>query len=673
MRRLARLASLAVISIGALVLLGWALDVDVLKSLMPGGPEMSATSALGFVLAGLSLSAKMSAHPERTRLAVLSRTCAGLVLILGLANLAGYWGGWNFSLDRFLLGSETDPDLWLGPRRMALNSALNFAFAGLALLCLGVETRREIRPAQLLFLLTGLISLVAVVGNAYQVLALSRVGKQDPMALNAGLTFLLLCLAGLCAHPGRGVMGLITGQNVGGLIVRRLLPAAFVIPLALGTLRYWGQRANLFEPETGIALFLVANMLVFAGLSLWMARRLNRIDRDRQRAEIALRDSETLYRSLVDTLPINLIRKDLQGRLTFCNRHYCEAMGKPFAELAGQTDFDLFTPELAAKYVKDDRNVIATRQVFSDIELHQRPGGRRSFMEVLKAPVLDAAGVVIGTEVIFWDVTARKQAEEALEHTAADLARSNRELEQFAYVASHDLQEPLRMIASYTQLLARRYGHKLDGEAGEFMGYAVDGAIRMQRLIHELLAFSRLGTARIVFEPVDCEQGLRTALDHLKIAIEESRASITREPLPTVPGDALQIVQLFQNLLGNALKFRGQIPLEIHVSAALGSAAAPAIRGPEAEEWIFCVRDNGIGIERKFFERIFVIFARLHTRAEYPGTGIGLAVCKKIVERHGGRIWVDSQPGRGSHFYFTLPRSRPDPASAAHPPANAAE
>ena len=221
------------------------------------------------------------------------------------------------------------------------------------------------------------------------------------------------------------------------------------------------------------------------------------------------------------------------------------------------------------------------------------------------------------------------------------------------------------MIASFTQLLARRYQDKLDAEGREFIGYAVDGAVRMQQLIHELLAFSRLGTAAKVFEPVDCERVLHDALGHLKVALEETAAKITHDPLPTLQGDAVQLMQLFQNLLANAIKFRGPAPPGIHVSVLRRSAAGPAAPGPDQEGWVFCVKDNGIGIEPKYFERIFVIFARLHSREEYPGTGIGLAVCKKIVERHGGRIWVESQPGQGSRFYFSLPQVRLEPVPVA--------
>lgn len=235
----------------------------------------------------------------------------------------------------------------------------------------------------------------------------------------------------------------------------------------------------------------------------------------------------------------------------------------------------------------------------------------------------------------------------ALKEANASLAYSNRELEQFAYVASHDLQEPLRAVNSYAQLIARKYQGNLDAKADKYIGYIMEGATRMQQLINDLLEFSRVGTRAKALKPTACEAVLNQVLANLKVAIADNQAVITHDSLPTVMGDEIQLIQLLQNLIGNAIKFRREEPPQVHISVK-----------PEEREWIFSVRDNGIGIETEYFDRIFTIFQRLHSRAEYPGTGIGLAVCKKIVERHGGRIWVESESGVGTTFYFTIPSLR---------------
>ncbi len=243
------------------------------------------------------------------------------------------------------------------------------------------------------------------------------------------------------------------------------------------------------------------------------------------------------------------------------------------------------------------------------------------------------------------ELDERRRTEQLLAEYAEDLKRSNAELEQFAYVASHDLQEPLRMVASFTQLLAKRYQGKLDKNADEYIAYAVDGATRMQQLLHDLLAYSRVGTRSKPFAPVNANLVFNQARANLLSAIEESHAQVTSGPLPTVWGDDVQLVQLFQNLLANALKFRIDQPPVIQISARDGEG-----------QWIFSVQDSGIGIAPEHQDRIFLIFQRLHHRSEYRGTGIGLALCKKIVERHGGRMWVESEASHGATFYFTLPK-----------------
>lgn len=253
--------------------------------------------------------------------------------------------------------------------------------------------------------------------------------------------------------------------------------------------------------------------------------------------------------------------------------------------------------------------------------------------------------ITVSRDQLTEEIVKRREVESALHYSNESLERSNKDLEQFAYVASHDLQEPLRMVASYTQLLAQRYEGQLDAKAKKYIDYAVDGAIRMQRLINDLLTYSRIGTRGKLPEPTDAHAVLGEALKNLAAAIEENRAMVTNDDLPTVRADATQLALVFQNLIGNAIKFHGLEDPRVHVGAA-----------EQAGEWVFSVRDNGIGIEPQYVDRIFVIFQRLHTREEYPGTGIGLAVCKRIVERHGGRIWFESETGKGSTFFFSIPK-----------------
>lgn len=310
-----------------------------------------------------------------------------------------------------------------------------------------------------------------------------------------------------------------------------------------------------------------------------------------------------------------------------------------------------------------ERQPHLTNSVLDDPRVGNKEWARKEGMASFAGYPLTAAGRLIGVMAMFGrepladhtlnvlagiaDAVAqgveRKRAEDALRDRAQELARSNAELEQFAYVASHDLQEPLRMVASYTQLLGRRYKGKLDSDADDFIGFAVEGVGRMQRLIQDLLAYSRVGTRVAEFSRVECDTALENAKKALKAAIDESGAVIEHDDLPAVFGDELQLTQVFQNLLGNAIKFRGTQPPNIHVGATV-----------EGRDVRISVRDNGIGIGPAYWERIFVIFQRLHAREDYPGTGIGLAICRKIVERHGGRIWVESEEGKGSTVHFTL-------------------
>jgi PAS domain S-box-containing protein len=365
---------------------------------------------------------------------------------------------------------------------------------------------------------------------------------------------------------------------------------------------------------------------------------------EHRRAEEALRESEERFRHIYENALIGLYRTTPDGRILMANPALVRMLGYSSSEELAQRNLEEsgYEPDYPRSAFKEA--IEAEGQVRGLESAWKRHDGTTMFLRESARAVRDGAGNTLCYEGSVEDITARRQAEDRLNKTMADLERSNKELEQFAYVASHDLQEPLRMVSSYTQLLARRYQDQLDQDAQEFIGYAVDGAERMQRLIQDLLAFSRVATRGKPFAETDCEQVLEDTLANLRTAMDEAKATVTNDPLPTVIADASQLSQVFQNLVSNALKFHGQAPPAVHIGAQRRGA-----------EWVFSVRDNGIGIDPQYHERIFVIFQTLHPRDQYPGTGIGLALCKRIVERHGGSIWVQSALGEGATFYFTIP------------------
>jgi len=333
---------------------------------------------------------------------------------------------------------------------------------------------------------------------------------------------------------------------------------------------------------------------------------------------------------------------DVHGTITYVNDRFCSISGYSREELIGQNHRILNSGHHPREFFQQMYRTIAAGEVWHSEIKNRAKDGSFYWVDTTIVPFRNAAGKPQQYIAIRTDITEQKRTEAELQEQAEELARSNRDLEQFAYAASHDLQEPLRAVTGCMQLFKARYAGKFDERGDEFIAHAVDGATRMQKLIDDLLTFSRVSTQSAQLQPVQCSEAVENALKNLSVALAEKHAVVEREALPTVIGDLSQLSLLFQNLIGNALKFCRQEP-RIYVGARR-----------EGHEWILSVRDNGIGIEPKYFERIFVIFQRLHTRKEYPGTGMGLALCKRIVERHGGRIWVESQLGNGTTFRFTL-------------------
>ncbi len=378
----------------------------------------------------------------------------------------------------------------------------------------------------------------------------------------------------------------------------------------------------------------------------------------RRAAELHLAQMEGRYRGLLEAAPDAMVVVNPAGEIVLLNVQAEKQFGYRRDELVGQQVKNIipegFAERLVADALRSAEDALA-QQIGTGIELTGRHKNGSDFpIEIMLSPLESAEGILVTAAIR--DISTRKTAELHLLQKVEELNRSNEELGQFAYIASHDLQEPLRMVASYTQLLSRRYRGKLDADADEFIAFAVDGASRMQRLIQDLLAYSRVGTKGKDLLDTSGEEALQRALINLRGAIEESGALVTHDPLPAVLADETQLIQLFQNLVGNAIKYQrpGGVP-QVHISVA----------GSGENKWMFAVKDNGLGIDPQYYEKIFGMFQRLHKREEFAGTGIGLAICKKIVERHGGSISVESQPGQGSTFFFALAGSQMKSMKAA--------
>lgn len=359
---------------------------------------------------------------------------------------------------------------------------------------------------------------------------------------------------------------------------------------------------------------------------------------------------EARFRALLNSAPDAMVISGPNGLIELTNLQAERLFGYATEEMVGQPVTMLIPPELREGYSEDSREFLQgdyRRRMGAGLELRARKkDGSEVPVEISFSPLEGPSGVSMTAAIR--DVTERVAAQRHLAEKMEELRNSNEALEQFAHIASHDLQEPLRMVASYVQLLSKRYKGKLDSDADEFIGFAVDGAQRMKRLIEDLLVYSRAGRGPKSDQLVDSGEALNESLRNLRASIEESRAEVTFDRLPILATGETQLVQLFQNLVGNAIKYRGERLPRIHISVEREE-------GPDGDEWVFSVADNGIGIEPQYFERVFVIFQRLHGRGEYEGTGIGLAICKRVLQQQGGRIWVESEPGKGSIFHFSLP------------------
>jgi signal transduction histidine kinase len=685
--RVSQSASALAVLIGCLNLFAWTFNLRPLLLVPPNAIAMNPATAVTFILAGIALWRLSRSPGDQPRWKDALTLClATFVSLLGILKLVEYLFHIDLNIDQLLFAHRVATTGTQPPNEIAPNTALNFVFLGLTFFLLDAESPKGFRPAQALALAVGFIAFLALIGYAYRVLSFYRVGSYIPMDLGSALAFALLSVGAFAARPARGIMMVISSATAGGAMARRLLPIAIIIPCVLGALRLYGEQAGYWQTEFGVSIFVVSTILVFSGVIWWNARLLYSSDLERSFTARRLAAQYKTSRMLSDSGPLT---QSLRGILQIVCQTFGWQVGAIWlvdsktkrircAEVWHEPNPDLAAFVEATRHALLERGAGLPGRVwdtgravwiadvvddtnFTRTRLAQAAGLHGAFafpvhfgeevcgvMEFLSPKIEspDRALVqmltTLGTQI--GQAVERERAAEQLRQTSDNLARSNTDLQQFASIASHDLFEPLRMVTSYLELLREQYRSKLDERAQEFIHFAIDGARRMQDLINDLLAYSRVDVRRRAFEVVDTDQIVQSALHNLEVAIAEHKATVTHQPLPKIKGDSIQITQVFQNLIGNALKFQGAEPPRIDINAQR-----------QNDEWLFAVHDNGIGIDPANFERIFVIFQRLHTREEYAGTGMGLAICKRIIERHGGRIWVESSPGKGSTFYFTLP------------------
>ena len=517
--------SLLIVIIGFLVLMGWLFHIPILLSPGHGFSTIKSNTGLAFLLIGFSLwfiqTKRINLHNKQ-----IAQILACIVVIIGVLTLIEYIFNLNLGIDQLLFKEAAGAFNTSSPNRMALNSTICFILAGMSILFWNVKTHNIYRPAQIFALIGGFISLFGLIAYLYNVSLVYHIPQFTAISLYAVIAFVLLFIAILFARPNIGIMSIINGDNVSGVLSRRLLPLIIILPIIIGVIVSHGVNMSLYSYQIGNILFLFS-ILILLSIIVWIII-------------ISIKNIDEAHQLI----------------------------------------------EIEYQMTLEDKVKIRTKE----------------------------------------------------------LEQSNKDLQQFAYVASHDLKEPLRMISSFLQLLEKRQADKLDEESKEFIEFAVTGAQRLDSLINDLLEYSKVANKKREFNNVNLNDILKQTILNLKSVINDNNAEITYNELPTIKGDEQLLTQLFQNLISNSIKYRREIIPKINISAM-----------HESSQYLFKLKDNGIGISPKHLDKIFTIFQRLHSKEEYEGTGIGLAIVQKIVHQHGGEVWAESKPGKGSTFYFTIP------------------
>jgi len=678
-RLAARVAGLAGVCVGGVVLVGgWAFDIPSLRTVVAGYSAMVPNTALGLLLCGAALSLDRAGdRAGRTSGArrFLAGACAGAAGLIGALTVMQYALGRDLGINGGLFPRTM---MRLAPARMAITSAASFSFLAGALFL--SRHRRGFAIGQYLAIISGVLCLFNVIGYVYGIQSFYGLAFRPgntAMAIHASLMLAILCAGVLLSRPDWGLMATITGTAPGGMMARRLLPAALLIPLATGFLQFQGQLRGFYDTAFGLTLFTSVNVVVFAVMIWRSAQILNRLDTERAGAE------RNMWQ-LADSMPQMVWAAAPSGDIDYYNQRWYEYAGMTFAQSKDWGWKPVLHPDDLQNTIDQWTQAFTTCGPYeSEYRLKRAADNLYRWHLALGRPIRDAQGTVVRWFGTCTDIDDYKRAEaeikglnesleervrertgeldranrqlatanEELKSSARRLEQSNRELQDFASVASHDLQEPLRKVQAFGDRLKTASREALDDQGRDHLDRMLSAAKRMQSLIQDLLRFARITSQANPFLPVDLAQVTQEVLSDLEVRIAEANAQVEVSDLPVIDADAMQMRQLLQNLIGNALKFH---PKE--KAARVRVYAENRNSEPGADVMLkLVVEDNGIGFDEKYLDRIFTVFQRLHGRAEYEGTGVGLAICRKIAQRHGGGITARSTPGEGASFLVTLP------------------
>lgn len=646
LKHLSKISSILISIFGFLMLFGWIFDISIFKSPGPNFSTVKADLALCFVLIGLSLfliqTKIINKHNQK-----ITYILAVIVVLIGVLTLMEYIFSFNLGIDQIIFKEAPGAIGTLYPNRMEFIAALNISLIGGAILLLskGIENHKLV---QYLGIAVGILSLMAFIGHIYNISNQYAEYNYTETAIYAAILFLLVSSSILFIHPDKGLMKVLVGTGLGSRFAWRLIPAAIVTSLLIGYFHLLGQQDGFYDTPFETTA-LIISMIIILLIIIWInITSLNKIDYKHRETEEDVKKLANIVNSSKDAI----ISADLNSVISSWNKGAEEIYGYSAHEIIGKPISNLMSLSEWKKFSKLEENVKKGKSIGPYKAKQFKNDATEMCVSVTLSPIKSYEEKITGIAAITRDISKGKKIEEELKDTIDKLERSNYELQQFAYITSHDLQEPLRAIASFAQLLEKRYKNRLDSDADDYIDFIVDSAVRMKEMIQGLLFYSRVGTKGETFQLISAEKALRDALSNLKLVIKENGANVTYDKLPMVTADKGQLIQLFQNLIENAIKFKkSNTTPQIHISSRKDKGM-----------YIFGVSDNGIGMEPQYTDKIFEVFKRLHTIDEYKGAGIGLAISKRIIERHRGKIWVKSKLNKGSTFYFSIPLNQTKPS-----------